>query len=160
MHPQASAKPFIPPDILVDRFMGNAQLSPDFEGTADLLRAPFSSEQGPDPLEISLGEVGIPPGKAAPGSRATFGLARSIGPVGSVTAIAPKLPIDGASVPPEPPGNPGDAQPLQTEFSRAYSVLQGELLVNSHRCSLFGRKEKRLFWQLALLNSESVALGS
>lgn len=153
-----SAKPFVAPDVLIDRFVRNAQFTTGLEGTADLLGAPLLAQTSADQLEIVLVEMNVPPGPAAPGSSAPFCLAGAVGPVGDMTAIALKLPVDGASVPAQALGNPGHAELLQSEFTNAYSVLQGELLVNSHRCSLFGRKEKRLFWQLALLNSKSVAL--
>jgi hypothetical protein len=153
-----SPEPFVAPDVLIDPFMGNTQRSFSFEVAADLLRAPFPSKTGPDELEILLAEVGISARQASSGSSTPLSLAGSVGTVGNVTAVAPELPVDGASMPVQGLGDLAHSETLQTKLPNAYSVPQGELLVNSHRCSLFGRKEKRLFWQLALLNSKSVAL--
>lgn len=158
MPPQLSAQPLVEPNILVDSFVGDAQFPAGLEDAADLLWTPFLAQTVPDPLEILLGKVRVSSRQGAPGTRAPLGLTGAVGAVGDVTAIALELAVNGAPVPSEKFCDFGDAKPLQTELSQAYPVLQGELLVSSHRCSLFGRKEKRLFWQLALLNSESVAL--
>lgn len=149
---------FVAPDVLIDPFVGDAELAADLQGAADLLGAPFLPQTSTDQLEILLAEVRVSAREASPGPCSPLRFAGSVGAVGDMTAIALKLPVDRASVPGQAFGDPGRTEPLQTEFSYAYSVLQGELSVNSHRCSLFGRKEKRLFWQLAPLNSESVAL--
>lgn len=153
-----SPEPFVAPDVLIDPFVGDIEFAADFQGAADLLGTPLLAQTGPDQLKVVLGEMTISPGSAASCACAPFRLAGTIGAVGDMTAIALKLPVDGASVSPQALSDTGRTESLQTEFPHAYSVLQGELSVNSHRCSLFGRKEKRLFWQLALLNSESVAL--
>lgn len=158
MPPQLSTQPLVEPNILVNPFVGNAQFPACLEGTADLLRTPFLAQTGPNMLEILLGKVRISSRQAAPGSRAPLGLTGAIGAVGNMTAIALELAVNGAPVASESFCDFRDAKLLQTELSQAYPVLQGELLVSSHRYSLFGRKEKRLFWQLALPNSESVAL--
>jgi hypothetical protein len=123
-----------------------------------LARDPFLAQALADQPKGVLGEMGVPPGSATAGSRAPLCLAGSVGTVGDVTAVSLQLPVNGASMAPEALGNLGHTEPLHSELTNAYPVLQGELRVNSHRCSLFGRKEKRLFSQLALLNSESVAL--
>lgn len=123
-----------------------------------MLGTPLLAQTGPDQLKVVLGEMTVSPESDAPGTGTPLRLAKSVGTIRDMTAIPLELPADAASMSVQALGNPGHAEPLQSELSYAYSVLQGELLVNSHRCSLFGRKEKRLFWQLALLNSESVAL--
>lgn len=153
-----SPEPFVVPDVLIDPFVGDAELTTDLQGAADLFGTPLLAQTGPDHLEVFFSEVAVSPGLAAPRACAPLRLAWTVGAVGDMAAIALELPVDSASVPVQAFGDPGHAEALHSEFPHAYSVLQGELSVNSHRCSLFGRKEKRLFWQLALLNPESVAL--
>lgn len=153
-----SAKPFFTPDVLIDAFVGDIEFVADFQGAADLLGPPLLARMGPDQLKVVLGEMTIPPGSATSCAGAPYRLAGTIGAVSDMTAIALKLPVGGASVSPQAISDPNRNQFLQTEFLDAYSVLQDELSVNSHRCSLFGRKEKRQFWQIAIRNSRIVAI--
>jgi len=118
-----SAKPFVAPDVLIDRFMGNIQFTAGVEGAADLLRAPFLAQKVSDQPEITLGEMPVPPGSTAPGHSTPLGLAGAVGPVGDMTAIALKFPVDGAPVSAQAFGNPGHAELLQSEFANAYPVL-------------------------------------
>ena len=118
-----SAKPFVAPDVLIDRFVRDVQFTTDFEETANLLGAPLSAQTGTDQLKIFLGEMAVSPGSAAPGAGTPIGFAGSVGAVGDMTAIPMELPVDGASVSVQALGNPGHAEPLQSEFTNAYSLL-------------------------------------
>ena len=130
-----SSKPFVIPAVLIDLFMGNAQRAFAFESPGDLVGAPFPAKKRLDDIKILLARVRVSARETSLGWCTPTNRAGSVGAVGNMTATALKLPVDRAWVPVQGLGDLAHTESLQTKLLNAYSVLQGELSENSHRCS-------------------------
>jgi len=138
---QLPACGLVRPQVPVDRFMADAQLTGSLEVSGDLFGTPLlAAQEGLDQVKIIDGEAGIPTRGRTPGARAAVRLGRAVGVV--CTAIARYLSADRAVVSTQRRPDASRPASSRSHFGDRVSFLSGDLAIRHEGFPFLGGGEK------------------
>jgi len=126
---QCAARPFVGPDMPVDRLMADPEPALLAEPPGDLLRAPELTKLGIDLGPVGRGEALIAPGVGAAGSGIGIGELNAVAAI-VVGGIAADLAIERTAVAAEQPGDRGHGDMVLAEPRQDVSFRSGDLGVH------------------------------
>jgi len=157
MHMKVATVSLIGPDMTVNGFMADLELSCTSQMPADLLRAPLQYQQSVDDPVLCFGVVFAAAG--APSSAVGAFLCFAVAIVTVVdTTVSGDLPTDSASVSPKDSGDGGGTIAFLSKQRDRIPLVRGELVILHGAFPILGGAEKKPVSQITSLFFRSVAV--